>query len=298
MGTPEIVVESLTALAREHEIAGLFCQPDKPVGRKQVLTTPPAKTAAAKLGIPVFQPASLKGDDVCDLILRLSPELIVVMAYGKILPKRILDAPKFGCVNAHASLLPKYRGAAPVQYALMNGESKTGVSIQLMDEGVDTGDIICSREIAIHETDDAESVFKKIAALSAGLLPEAVRRIGGRNVVPVKQNEEEATYAPRIEKNMGLFSFSDDSRAIHNLIRGLCVWPVAFFRTGDKVVKVFKSEYLPDNGAPGEVLSLKPFTVAAEKGALALLEVMPAGGRRMDGTAFASGLRLKKGSIL
>ncbi|MCL2538920.1 MAG: methionyl-tRNA formyltransferase, partial [Oscillospiraceae bacterium] len=241
---------------------------------------------------------SLKDDRAFELIRGLHPDLIVVMAYGIILPNRVLEIPGYGCINAHASLLPKYRGAAPVQYAVMNGDRKTGVTVIFMNEEVDAGDILSVREIEISDTDDAESVFKKISNLSALMLPAAAAVIGEGKAAPVRQDDSAATFAPRIKKEMGLFSFKEQARVINDRVRGLCVWPVAFFKTGGRTVKVLKSECLAATGAPGEVLSLKPLTVAAINGAVALHVVAPAGGRRMDGSVFASGLRLKKGDIL
>ena len=298
MGTPGIAVAPLRALARRYDVAGVFCRPDKPAGRKRELKPPATKIAAAQLSIRVFQPESLKSSASLELIESLAPDLIAVMAYGQILPKDILSIPKYGCINAHASLLPKYRGAAPVQYALMNGDVVTGVTIIRMDEGIDTGEILSAAEFAIADEDDAVSVFSKVSETAADLLPETTELWAKGKITAVKQDEDSASYAPMIKKETGRFSFSEDARVIHNRIRGLCAWPAAYFEARGKIVKVFKSAYVPERGSEGEVLSLKPLTVAASGGALALIDVLPASGKRMDGASFAAGLRLKKGDIL
>ncbi len=298
MGTPEIAVPSLLALADRYEVVGLFCQPDKPVGRKQVITPPATKVAAEERGIPVFQPKGLRNEAATELIRQLSPDLIVVMAYGKILPKILLDFPKYGCINAHASLLPKYRGAAPIQYALRNGDEKTGITIMQMDEGVDTGDILAVKETLVAPEDDAESMFQKLALVAAELLPKAVAALEAGELIPKKQDESLATFAPTIEKQDGVFDFQKDAREIVNLVRGLCIWPVASFALGERTIKLFKAAYVPSEGKPGEVLSVKPLIIAAGNGAVELKTVMPAGKNKMDGTAFAAGLRLKKGDFL
>lgn len=299
MGTPDIAVPALQAITKEYEVVGLFCQPDKPVGRKQVLTPPPTKVAAGELGIPVFQPKRLGGWDVFGVLKeQLRPDIIVVMAYGKILPENILNLPKYGCINAHASLLPKYRGAAPIQYAILNGETKTGITIMRMDEGIDTGDILFSKEVGIKEEDDAVSMFKKLGETAAELLPESLLKIEAGDVRPVKQENEKATFAAAFDKEIGRFSFFEDAKGIVNRVRAFAIWPNAFFEARDRGIKVFKAAYRDAGGRVHEVLSVNPLIVAAKNGAVELKEVMPAGGKRMDGTAFAAGLRLKKGDIL
>lgn len=298
MGTPEIAVTPLRILAEKHDITGLFCQPDRPAGRKRLLTPPATKQAAVELGIPVFQPLKLRGTEVLDNIKELAPDIITVIAYGKLLPSALLELPVYGCINAHASLLPKYRGAAPIQYAIMNGETKTGITIIRMNEGLDTGDMIVSREIDILDNDDASSMVDKMSPLAAQLLLESIELIANKRTVPIAQDDSKASYAPIIKKDDGYFSFSDDAKKITDKVRGLCVWPTAFFKTRQKTVKVFSAGYSKMQGAAGEILSLNPLTVAAKDGSVELLEVMPSAGKRMEGTALVSGMRLKKGDYL
>ena len=298
MGTPEIAALPLQEISKNHEVVGLFCQPDKPVGRKRQLMSPAAKRKALELGIPVFQPSGLHGEDAFEVIRALSPDLIVVMAYGKLLPEKILNFPEFGCINAHASLLPAYRGAAPVQHAIMNGDTVTGVTVIQMDEGLDTGDILLSREVEILSDDDAISMFKKISPLSASLLLEVIELAERGKIIRVAQNEAKASRAPLLDKKDGWFDFSKDAKATADLVRGLCIWPTAYFETGGKTVKAFRAKFSNKRGGIREILSLKPLTVAAANGSVELLEVMPPSGKRMEGSAFAAGLRLKVGDKL
>lgn len=294
MGTPEIAVPSLKRLAAEHEIVGVFSREDKPVGRKQILTAPPVKEAARELGIPVFQPKTLRDGAAEKTIRELNPDAIALIAYGRILPKEILELPKYGCINAHASLLPKFRGAAPIQRALLCGESETGITAMKMDEGLDTGEIISMSGIGISPDDDAESMFSKLGFLAADVLSETLFDIEAGRAVYAAQPEG-FTLAPPIEKSERMFSFSDDARAIVNRVRAFCIWPVASFEAAGKIVKVYKARLSDERGEPGTVLSLDPMTVAASNGAVKLLEVMPENGKRMSGTAYAAGRRLKIG---
>ncbi|MDO4566326.1 MAG: methionyl-tRNA formyltransferase [Oscillospiraceae bacterium] len=298
MGTPEIAAVCLKRLALEHEIVGVFCQPDKPVGRKAVVTPPPVKLAALERGIEVFQPLKLRDGEAEKTIERLAPELIAVVAYGRILPKEILEIPRWGCVNIHASLLPKYRGAAPIQRALMNGESETGVCSMYMGEGLDTGDIIASKSCPIEDGDDAVSMFEKLGALGAQLLCETVSDIEKGSAAATPQNDEEASLAPPLQKSEGAFSWQDSARDIFNKARALCIWPNACFEYEGKTVKLLKARFSPLEGKAGEVLSLQPLTVAAKGGAVQLLEVKPEGSRLMTGKEWAAGRRLKAGDFI
>lgn len=299
MGTPDIAAAALEALiGAGHEIAGVFTREDKPVGRKQVLTPPPVKVLAQRHGIPVFQPKTLRDGEAERILRGLAPELIAVVAYGRILPKEILALPRFGCVNLHVSLLPKYRGAAPIQWAVLNGETETGVTIIQMDEGMDTGDILAVAPVEIGPEETSADVFEKVTALGAETLARTVAAIGAGRVRAVPQEHEKATSAPPLKKEMAAFDFSQDAKKLHNLIRGLYPWPVAQFTAGGVKVKVNRARAAAGVGAPGEVLSLKPLTVACGAGALELLEVVPQGKRPMTGQEWAAGRRLKKGDFL
>ena len=298
MGTPDISVKSFLALEERYEVIGLFCGEDKPIGRKQTITPPPTKVAAEKLGIPVYQPKSLKSRSSISLIKELNPDLIVVLAYGKILPKEILDIPKYGVINAHASLLPKYRGASPVQYALMNNEEVTGVSIMRIDEGIDTGDIILQREIPLSKNSDANSVFSNVSELSAELLLKTVEMLTNGTVEYTKQDSSLSSYAPIISKELGEFSFSFDAKKIVGLVKGLVIWPTAYYIYKGKRIKVLEASFSKEEGEIGEILSLKPLTVSAKNGSIELIEVMPESKGKMSGTAYALGLHLTVGDRL
>ena len=298
MGTPEIAAVCLSALAQKHEICGVFCQPDKPVGRKAILTAPPVKQTAQQLNIPVFQPTKLRDGSAAELIRELNPDMIAVVAYGRILPEDILNIPKHGCVNIHASLLPKYRGAAPIQRALINGESETGVCAMYMAAGMDTGDVIEERRCAITDADDAVTMFERLGKIGAQLLCDTVDAIQSGIIRRTPQDESLATTAPMLEKSEGLFSWNDPAREIFNKARGMVIWPNAYFMCESKTVKLMKSRAGSKSGAPGEVLSLDPLTVAAGSGCVELLEVKPEGSRLMTGREWAAGRRLKVGSIL
>ncbi len=299
MGTPEIAATMLCELAKYHEVCAVFCQPDKPVGRKAVITPPPVKVSANRLGIPVYQPVKLRDGSAAELIRSLSPDLIAVVAYGRILPKEILEIPRYGCVNIHASLLPKYRGAAPVQYSLLNGEEKTGVTAMYMDEGLDTGDIIAVREIPITDQDDAVTLFEKVAQSGAQLLRQTADAIQAGNAQRKPQPEEGVSFAPPFDKHSGEFVWQEDARAIFNKARALCIWPNACFVQAGKRVKLMQARPVEDrSGRPGEVLSLDPLIVAAKNGAVELVSVKPEGSRQMTGREWSLGLRLKIGDIL
>ncbi len=299
MGTPEIARDSLEELIKdEYNIIGVFTREDKPVGRKQIVTPPPVKVLASENNIPVYQPAkSLKGE-YTSLIKELNPDLIVVVAYGKILPKELIEIPKLGCINLHVSLLPKYRGAAPIQHALINGDEKTGVTVMRIDEGLDTGNIISVLPIDIDENEGQLELFNKVSNLGKAFLSKTVGDIIKGDFTETVQNEAEMSLAPPLKKEMALFSFDTDYKVLHNKIRGQNPWPGAFFIYDDKKVKVLKALKSDKKGKVGEILSLKPLTVACKDGSLELLTVQPENSKAMDGNAYAMGRRFKIGDIL
>ena len=301
MGTPDIAAACLEALyAAGHEICGVYTRRDKPVGRKQVLTPPPVKTVAQAHGTPVFQPRTLRDGGEDANMKGLAPELIVVVAYGCILPQSVLEIPKYGCINLHVSLLPKYRGSAPVQWAVLNGDAETGVSIMQMDAGLDTGDVLVCEKIAIDPEETSGQLFDRVAALGARVLCDTVPRIAAGTVTPVPQDHAAATLAPPLSKEMAEFHWTDTADHIHNWVRGMNPWPSAWFVTGaGRKVKVTESRTAESDGqAPGTVIALKPLTVACADGAVQLLRVVPEGSKPMEGSAFAAGLRLKAGDTL
>ena len=301
MGTPDIAAECLKALySAGHDICAVYTRRDKPVGRKQVLTAPPVKEVALEHGTPVFQPRTLRDGSEDANIRALAPELIVVVAYGCILPKSVLELPKYGCINLHVSLLPKYRGSAPIQWAVLNGDAETGVTIQQMAEGIDTGDILLVEPIDIDPEETSGELFDRVSAVGAKTLVTALEKIEAGALTPQKQDDTQASKAPPLTKDMAQFDFTQDAAHIHNWVRGMNPWPVAWFTQDGKRIKVLESRLAenPQNAAPGTVLALKPLTIAAENGAVALLTVTPEGGKPMAGTAWAAGRRLKAGDSL
>ena len=301
MGTPDIAAESLAALiAAGHEIVGVFTRADKPVGRKQILTAPPVKQLAQQHNIPVWQPATLRDGKAEPIFRELAPDLVVVVAYGRILPPELLHIAPLGCINLHVSLLPKYRGSAPIQWAVLNGDTETGVTIMQLDEGCDTGDILMVERVAIGPETTSGELFDQVSATGAKTLVTAIERLAAGELTPQPQNDAEATQAPPLTKEMARFDFTQSAAHIHNWVRGMNPWPAAFFELDGKKVKVLESRVAPDaKSAPaGTVLALKPLTIACGEGALQLLTVTPEGGKPMAGTAWAAGRRLKAGDSL
>lgn len=297
MGTPDIAEAALVELLRAgHEVVAAYTREDKPVGRKQVLTPPPVKVRALENGIPVVQPKTLREPGAAEQLATFAPDLVAVVAYGRILPPEILALPKYGCVNLHVSLLPKYRGAAPIQWAVINGERETGVSLMQMDEGLDTGPVIAQERVAIGGEDTAGEVFERVAAIGARLLADTLPAIEA-GLTPRPQ-QGEPSWAPPLTKEDGRLDFSMDPAAAHNRIRGCNPWPLAFFEHEGKRVKVLQSKLSEMRGKPGEVLSLSPLTIGFGDGALALMEVHPEGSRAMEGGQWAAGRRLKVSDIL
>ncbi|MGI5887871.1 MAG: methionyl-tRNA formyltransferase [Oscillospiraceae bacterium] len=298
MGTPEIAVPSLIRLSKEHEVAAVFCQPDKPVGRKHVLTAPPVKKAAAELGIPVYQPRKMRDGTVRGILEEINPDVCAVIAYGRLLPDDVLAVPKYGFINAHGSLLPKYRGAAPIQYALINGDSTTGVTIMKIGSDMDAGDIILQRETEILPEDDAYSMFDKLGKMSAEMFSEVLSDIEGSLASARPQDPGKATFAPPLTTEQSVFSFRDPAWEIFGKVRGMCMNPVARTTAFSKKLLVLRAGLSEQSGRPGEVLGLDPLTVACGEGAVVLLSVKPEGKSEMTGTAWASGHRLKKGMVI
>lgn len=301
MGTPDIAAESLAALLDAgHEVCGVFTRRDKPVGRKQILTAPPVKQLAVEHGLSVYQPRTLRDGSSDELIKELAPDIIVVVAYGCIIPPQLLHAAKYGCINLHVSLLPKYRGSAPIQWAVLNGDAGTGVTIMQLDEGLDTGDILMVEPVTIGPEETSGELFDRVSAVGAGTLVTALEKIEAGELTPRKQDNAAATMAPPLTKDMAQFDFTQDAAHIHNWVRGMNPWPGAWFVTsGGKKLKVMECRAVEAHGeAPGTVLATKPLTVACGEGAVQLLNVVPEGKKPMDGTAFAAGQRLKTGDIL
>ena len=301
MGTPDFAVPSLEALiAAGHTVCGVFTQPDKPRNRGMKLQAPPVKVCALAHSIPVYQPVKLRDGAALALIQELAPELIVVAAYGRILPDEILAAPPKGCINVHSSLLPNYRGAAPIHWAVLNGDRETGVTIMHMAHDLDAGDIIAQAATPIDPDETVVALHDRLAVLGAELLVNVVADIAAGTATRTPQEHGKATLAPMLDKELAEFRLTDTAAHIHNWVRGMNPWPMAWFVTaGGKKVKVTECRVAASNGeAPGTVLSTKPLTVACADGAVQLLHVVPEGKKPMDGTSFAAGLRLKAGDTL
>lgn len=301
MGTPDIAAESLAALlAAGHEVCAVFTRRDKPVGRKQILTAPPVKQLAAQRGIPVYQPRTLRDGSSDEIIRGLAPDIIVVVAYGCIIPPQLLHVARYGCINLHVSLLPRYRGSAPIQWAVLNGDAETGVSIMQLDEGLDTGDVLLVEPVAIDPEETSGQLFDRVSAVGAKTLVTALEKIEAGELTPTPQDHSRATLAPPLNKETAKFDFTQNAAHIHNWVRGMNPWPVAWFAQDGKRIKVLECrlEEKPAGAAPGTVLALKPLTVAANDGAVVLLTVTPEGGKPMAGTAWAAGRRLKVGDQL
>ena len=298
MGTPDIAAESLEALLQAgHEICAVFTRRDKPVGRKQILTAPPVKQLAEQHGIPVYQPRTLRDGSSDDLIRDLAPEIIVVVAYGCIIPPQLLHVAKYGCINLHVSLLPQYRGSAPIQWAVLHGDAQTGVSIMQLDEGLDTGDVLMVEPVDIEPEETSGQLFDRVSAIGAKTLVKALEKLQAGELQPQPQDHAKATLAPPLNKEMAQFTFTQEAAQIHNWVRGMNPWPVAWFEQNGKRIKVLECRVAEnESGAlPGTVISLKPLTIAAGSGAVALLTVTPEGGKPMAGTAWAASRRRRSG---
>lgn len=301
MGTPDIAADSLAALITAgHEICAVFTRRDKPVGRKQILTAPPVKQLAEQHGIPVYQPRTLRDGSSDDVIRELAPDIIVVVAYGCIIPPQLLHVARYGCINLHVSLLPKYRGSAPIQWAVLNGDRCTGVSIMRLDEGLDTGDVLMVEPVDIDPEETSGQLFDRISAVGAKTLVQALEKLQAGQLKPEPQQHEMATMAPPLTKDMARFDFTQSATHIHNWVRGMNPWPVAWFEQEGKRIKVLECRMAKagDSAAPGTVLALKPLTIACGEGSVELLTVTPEGGKPMAGTAWAAGRRLKAGDSL
>lgn len=299
MGTPDFAVPALKSLASsKHDVCAVFTQPDKPRGRKMILTPPDVKVCAQSLDIPVYQPESMKNGDALEIIGRYNPDVIVVAAYGKILPKAVLDAPKFGCVNIHGSLLPKYRGAAPIQQSVLNGDRVTGITTMLMDVGLDTGDILLTEETEIGENETSGELFDRLAELGGKLVLKTLSALEKGEITPKKQDESIATHTSKIDKSLCPIDFSKSAFEVHNKVRGLNPWPVATTKIGGKNVKVYSTRLCQKSGKSGEVLSTKPLVVGCGDKSVEILELQPEGKKRMTADAFLAGHKLEIGDII
>lgn len=299
MGTPDFAVPALNALANsEHEVCAVFTQPDKPRGRKMIMTPPDVKVCAEKLNIPVYQPETFKDGKPLEIINKYNPDVIVVAAYGKILPKSVLDSAKYGCINLHGSLLPKYRGASPIQQSVLNGDKETGVTAMQMDVGLDTGDIlkVVKTEIGVNET--SGELFDRLSLMGGELILDTLSALEKGEITPIKQDESLATHTSKIDKSLCPIDFTKSAFEVHNKIRGLNPWPIATTEINGKKIKVHSSLLCEKSGEAGTVISTKPLIVACGEKSVELCEIQPEGKKKMTAEAFLAGHRLSVGDVI
>jgi len=303
MGTPDFAATILQDLLQtEHELLGVVTQPDKQKGRGHEVSYSPVKEMALQHGLTVYQPAKVKEEAFLQTVRELAPEVIIVAAFGQILPKAFLDIPCNGCINVHASLLPKYRGAAPIQYSILDGEEETGITIMHMDVGIDTGDIILQAKLTIEPEETGGSLFDKLAVLGGRLLIEALEKIKNKTAERIPQNSEKATYVKMISKEMGKIDFIQPAIQIERLIRGLNPWPTAYTFLEGKTLKLWKAEVKQESydAVPGEVVALNKDSIAVKtgEGILIIKELQLEGKKRMPADAFLRGCGVQIGTKL
>lgn len=302
MGTPEFSVGTLKALAEAgHEVVLAVTQPDKPKGRGGRMQYPPVKEMALEYGIPVFQPKKIRAPECVEELRKYEADIMVVIAFGQILPKEILEMTPYGCVNVHASLLPKYRGAAPIQWAVINGEKVTGVTTMQMDEGLDTGDMLLKTEVPITEEETGESLHDKLAKAGAALCVETLAKLQEGSIIPEKQGESPTAYAKMLDKKLGNIDWTKSAVEIERLVRGLNSWPSAYTYWNKKVVKIWKASVTDENSneQAGTVVKVEKdgFYVQTGNGLLKVLELQIPGKKRMDAGAFLRGYTIEPGEV-
>ncbi|HOP99258.1 MAG TPA: methionyl-tRNA formyltransferase [Acetivibrio clariflavus] len=304
MGTPEFAIPSLDMLLKEgYDVAAVVTQPDKPKGRGNKMSPPPVKEYAMEHGIEVLQPEKVKTEEFVEKIKAINPDLLVTAAYGKILPKSVLDIPKHGCINVHGSLLPKYRGAAPIQWSIINGEKVTGITTMYTDVGMDTGDMLVKAEIEITEDMTAGELHDKLSVLGAEVLKETLKRLENGTLERIPQNDEEATYAPMMTKETGCIDWSKSSREIHNLVRGTNPWPGAYTFYNDKKMKIWMTSVISDeehDSKAGTILKVSKdgIVVACGLGKLNIKEIQFENARKMSVEEYICGHKIDEGELL
>jgi len=303
MGTPEFAVPALNVLHKNGQnIALVVTQPDRPKGRGRKVAPTPVKTAAIRLGYDVIQPASIRTTEFSNRMAQLKPDIVVVVAYGHIIPKDILSLPKLATINVHASLLPKYRGPAPIHWAIINGERKTGITTMLMDEGLDTGDILQSLTVEIGPEDTSGTLYNRLAERGADLLIQTLRSFEDGDIKPIPQDHLQASYAPLFKKNAGRIDWHMPAIDLQAFIRGMTPWPGAFTFHGDKRLKIFKAKpaQMDGSGVPGTIMKGFPdeLVVSTGQDALSILEIQGASGKRLLIKDFLRGSNIHPGTIL
>lgn len=298
MGTPDFAAASLEALINsKHEVLAVVTQPDKPKGRKGELTSSPVKLIALEKGIEVYQPLKVRDEEFIETIRSYKPDVIVVVAFGQIIPQSILVMPKYGCVNIHGSLLPKYRGAAPIQWAVLDGEKETGITTILMDKGIDTGDMLLKKTIQIAEDETSGSLFDKLMALGAETILETLEGLEEGRLTPIKQGESPTDYAKMLTKAMGEIDFNKSAKELDCFVRGMDPWPSAYTSLGGKTLKIWKVKHVKGSGKPGSVIEVRKdsFIIACGEDSLEVFEVQLEGKKRMKTGDFLKGSSLSIG---
>ncbi|MBQ8412562.1 MAG: methionyl-tRNA formyltransferase [Lachnospiraceae bacterium] len=298
MGTPDFAVYGLESIIKAgHDVVAVITQPDKAKGRSKALIPTPVKACAMEHNIPVYQPEKVRDEETVELLRNIAPDAIVVAAYGQILPESILNIPPYGCINIHASLLPKYRGAAPIEWSIVNGETVTGVTTMYMEKGLDTGDMIEKVEVPIEKDDTGATLHDKLAVAGAGLIISTLEAIEAGTAERTKQNHEESCYASMLSKELGNIDFTKDAVSIERLIRGLNPWPCAYTTLDGKSIKIYKADVVEKSGTPGEIIEVtkKNFTIACGKDALLIRSLQPEGKKPMDTVAFLNGNKIEVG---
>lgn len=297
MGTPDFSVPALEKIAEKHQVVAVVTQQDRPKGRGHKMQFTPVKEKAVELNIPVFQPEKVRNPEFVDILKELNPDVIVVIAFGQILSKEILDLPKYGCINVHASLLPKYRGAAPIQWAVIDGEEESGVTTMYMAEGLDTGDMVDKTIIKLDKKETGGSLFDKLAIEGGQLILKTLEKLENNTAIRTPQNDEESTYAGKITKELGHIDFHKSAIEIERLIRGLNPWPSAFTHLDGKVLKIWDANVVSEEvkEAPGTLLKKnRALLVATGKGYLDIKELQLEGKKRMDSVSFLNGYQIKE----
>ncbi len=301
MGTPDFAASALEAIIEAgHEVVAVVTQPDKEKGRGKQVSMSPVKECAIKYDIPVLQPVKIRLPENVEELKKYPADVYVVAAFGQILTQEILDIPKYGCINIHASLLPAYRGAAPIQWAILDGLKETGVTIMQMDAGIDTGDILLQETLQIESTDTGESLFDKLSVLGAKTIVKALPMIEKGELTPIKQDDSKSNYAKMLKKEMGLIDWNNSAEVIERYVRGLNSWPSAYSYINGKQLKIWKAEVVEANGNPGEVIAVdkNSVTVACGQNALKLIEIQLEGKKRMEVGAFLLGYKVNTGDCL
>lgn len=301
MGTPDFSVPCLQRLIDDgHTVSAVFTQPDKPKGRGHHMMPPPVKELAIKYDIPVYQPVKLRNSDALDILKDINPDLIIVVAFGQILPKNILELPKYGCINIHASLLPAYRGAAPIQWCVLNGEKKSGVTSMQMDVGLDTGDMLLTAETEIGENDTAEDLHDKLSSLGADVMSETISLLEKGQLQPKKQDDSLSNYAPMLSKELCPIDWNESAQIIHNKVRGLYSWPCATAELDGKILKILKTTLVGKvNGKPGEIVqSDKKLVVACgDNNGVEIITLQAQGKKAMNAADYLRGNPIEKGKF-